>query len=387
MRDELLALRQQPSFREQTAPHALLDALDEFGVLVPDLRVEGDQLIDPRLLDVRAEEVVEETRRPLRAHGQDRAAGQVCLAREDVDSEVRPDEVELAMRDLAIGEERAAVLPQWPALAGGQAVRFEAVGIGGDVDLGRKARVGDRAVVALEEVLARDLPVRLDLVFGAEAKLERLDVDDRRDPLRHVSEGLGQRWRVGVRVHEDERAPAVDGDLLEAELGEVEAGLAVRARRGAQGAVEAVRPCVVRALQRFAPAGAGRDDVAAMAADVEEGSDVSLARACNNYGNLAGGGGEVGAVLRKLSRVAGVLPGVREDALAFSAQHFGVDVPRPWQRPLHAANYAWTVSRGSDPLGQTLALYAASRGTRTGSARALFTGWRMVASVRRAQAS
>src|SRR5215468_5918582 len=105
MRDELLALRQQTSSREQTAPHALLDARDELGVLVPDLRVEGDQLVDPRLLDVRAEEIVEGTRRPFRAQGQDRAAGQVRLAREDVDSEVRPDEVELAVRDLAVDEE------------------------------------------------------------------------------------------------------------------------------------------------------------------------------------------------------------------------------------------------------------------------------------------
>jgi oligopeptide/dipeptide ABC transporter ATP-binding protein len=41
----------------------------------------------------------------------------------------------------------------------------------------------DGAVVALEEVLARDLPVRLQLELGPVAKPERVDVDDVREQL------------------------------------------------------------------------------------------------------------------------------------------------------------------------------------------------------------
>src|SRR5690349_18280105 len=128
MRDELLALREDPPLRQQAAPNALLHAADELGVLGPDLGVECDQLVDPRLLDARPEEVVEETRGPFWADGHDRAAREVRLPGEDVDAEVRPDEVELTVRDLAAGEERAAVLPQRPELAGGQALGLEPIG-------------------------------------------------------------------------------------------------------------------------------------------------------------------------------------------------------------------------------------------------------------------
>src|SRR5262245_16659376 len=243
-----------------------------------------------------------------------------------------------------MGEERVPVRPQRAELARGQPLRLEPVRIRRHVDGGRETWMRDRAVVALEEVLAGDLPVRLELELRSEPELERVDVDDLGEPRRDVAEHLGQRGRVRVGIDEDEWPRGVDRDLLEAELGEVEARLAIGPRSGAQGAVEPVRPRVVRALERLARAGPARDDVAAMATDVEEGANVSLARACNNYGNLAGDGGEVGAVLRELALVADVLPGARKDALVLTAQHGRVAVPGPGQRPFHAANYAWTVS-------------------------------------------
>ena len=51
---------------EPAASHALLDALDEDGVLGADLAVELEHVVDPRLVDVRADEVVEEAGRALR---------------------------------------------------------------------------------------------------------------------------------------------------------------------------------------------------------------------------------------------------------------------------------------------------------------------------------
>src|SRR5438552_1841737 len=59
MGDELLAFRHQPARLEHAARHTALHAFDERDVLVPDLPVEGNQLVDPLLPDAGREEVVE----------------------------------------------------------------------------------------------------------------------------------------------------------------------------------------------------------------------------------------------------------------------------------------------------------------------------------------
>ena len=108
----------------------------------------------------------------------------------------------------------------------------------------------DSAVVALEEVLARDLPVRLELELGAEAKLQCIDVEDLGELRRHVAERFCKRSGIEIRIHEHEWAERVNFDLLEPEFARVEARLAIRAGRCAELAVERVGPRVVRALQR-----------------------------------------------------------------------------------------------------------------------------------------
>ena len=105
MGDQLLALGEEAPLREDARADTALHALDQGRVLAADLVVEGDQLVDPLLVDVPREEVVEEARRPLRAEREDRAAREVRAAREDVDAEVRPQEVELAVWDLAARQE------------------------------------------------------------------------------------------------------------------------------------------------------------------------------------------------------------------------------------------------------------------------------------------
>ena len=82
--------------------------------------------------------------------------------------------------------------------------------------------------------------------------------------------------RLGVRVDEDERAPRVDEHRTEAEALLVEARLPVRARGRAQGAVEVVRPRVVGALERLAPALALADERAAVTADVHERAQLAF---------------------------------------------------------------------------------------------------------------
>ncbi len=87
---------------------------------------------------------------------------------------------------------------------------------------------------------------------------------------------VGERRRVGVRVDEDERPPGIHLHRHEPELRLVEAGLALGARRGAERAVEAVRPRVVGALERLALPLALADERAAVAADVQERAERRL---------------------------------------------------------------------------------------------------------------
>ena len=144
-----------------------LDALDEPAVLDPDLRVERHEVVDPRRVDVRAEEVVEEAVRPAGRQRDHRADRDVRLAGEDVHAEVRPEEVELRALELALDVDAGA---HRPALAREPAVGRERVRVGRGVDQLRERGVGDLAVVALEEVLADDLPVRVDVGDPAEWK-------------------------------------------------------------------------------------------------------------------------------------------------------------------------------------------------------------------------
>ncbi len=114
--------------------------------------------------------------------------------------------------------------------------------------------MGSRAVVALEEVLGGDLPVAVELRLRALEEAQRVQVDAGvGDPLRDAVEELVERAGFGIRAHEDQRSPGADLQRDETELLLVDPALLVPARRGDEPAVEAVRPRVVRALERLSP--------------------------------------------------------------------------------------------------------------------------------------
>ena len=141
-------------------------------------------------------------------------------------------EVELATRDLAVGVRGLVRRRRRPELAREPAARLEPVGVRRDVEHLREARVRDRAVVALEEVLDADLPVAGVLVrLGPRVEAERGHVDAvGGEEVGQLAELVGERRRLGIRVDEDERPPRVDRHRDEAEAGLVEPGLAIRAR-------------------------------------------------------------------------------------------------------------------------------------------------------------
>ena len=188
----------------------------------------------------------------------------------------------------------------------------------------------DRTVVALEEVLADDLPVRVELRLAAVVVTEPVHVDaDRGHELRQLAERLAERRRLEVRVDEDERPPGVDLDRDERDLLRVEAGLPVGARSGPQAPVEAVRPPVVAALERAAAPFPLRHHEAAVAADVDERPELAVAVVGDDDRDEPGPAREVAAGRVDLPRVPHVLPSTAEDPLLLGPQNRLVRVPRP----------------------------------------------------------
>src|SRR4029078_13432063 len=96
MPDQLLAPAHEVAVLEPARGDAAVDALDEHAVLAADLVVELHQLVDPRLVDAAPEEVVEEAVGAVGGDRDHRPDRDVRPPREDVDAEVRPEEMELA---------------------------------------------------------------------------------------------------------------------------------------------------------------------------------------------------------------------------------------------------------------------------------------------------
>ena len=199
-----------------------------------------------------------------------------------------------------------------PELGRVPAADLEPVRVRRHVDQRREAGVRDGAVVALEEVLRDDLPVRLDAPLRAVMEPQRVDVDaELRDLLRHRTERHGERLRVGVRVHEEERPPALEAYGSQSDGVELEVG----PRRRPQAAVEPVRPGVVRALKRLSVSCAFGDHGPAVSAHVDEGTCLAVLRAGDDDRDPTGARGEEVAGPGDGARVADVLPGSREDPL------------------------------------------------------------------------
>ena len=96
----------------------------------------------------------------------------------DVEHEVRP-EIGIDPFPALVGPEPLLALRSGARLA--RAALYGATFVGNDLVLVQvnqigEARMGDRAMVALKEILDHDLPVGLDRIFPPLAKLERVNV-------------------------------------------------------------------------------------------------------------------------------------------------------------------------------------------------------------------
>src|SRR5215207_210620 len=328
--NEALALGQQPSLRDHARAGAALDKLDQPRVLAADLIVELEELRHPLLGRVGGEEVVEDAPCPVRRDWEDRADRQVRPAGEDVDAGVRPDEVELADRELSV-----TAAAQLPELAPVRVAGDELVVVRRDVDQAGEARVRDWTVVALEEVLGGNLPVRGDLPVGAVVEDELVDVEGVPDPARNVTEHLSQGRTLVVEVDEAERPPTLEPHRRQRDVGEVDV-LSLRARRGAQRAVQVVRPRVIGALERLPAPSLLDDDRTAVPADVDErtlGAVVGLDEDDRDLSSPAGND------VPRISQPPNVVPGRTEDRLFLTHEHRRVPIPVPGCRAVvHGAS-------------------------------------------------
>ena len=191
-----------------------------------------------------------------------------------------------ARRRLAVARERRR--PHWSDLARERRMHLQRVRVRVDVDDLAEAGVRGRAVVALEEVLHHDLPVRLDRPLVVRVEANGVDVEPARgDDRRQVAERRCSGGASGSGFT-NTNGPQVSTETGASERpGRVEPRLALGSRRPSKRAVEVVRPRVVRALQRFAAAGALDDEVAAMPADVHEASQHAV-RAANDSDRARG---------------------------------------------------------------------------------------------------
>jgi hypothetical protein len=233
----------------------------------------------------------------------------------------------------------SAALARHAVLGGERRICLQHVPVRVDVDRGAEARVRRRAVIALEEVLHGDLPVRVQLHVHARMEDELRQVEIAGHELRHDSERVGERRRVGIRVHEQERPPHVGARRDQRPVGVVELRLALRARRLAEPPVQLVRPGVVRALKRLPAATPLHERGAPVAADVQEGAQLADPVAHDEKRDVAAVGREKRARLGDLLGAARVLPCAREDPSLLAPQDPRVGVPREGQRrpPLDVA--------------------------------------------------
>jgi hypothetical protein len=149
--------------------------------------------------------------------------------------------------------------------------------------------MGPGQVVALDEVLDRQLPVRRDLELhdAAQPHFAEIEIGVAGGHRRHVRR---QRDCVARHVDEDQAVPGLAADRLQVEalaLDHAVVVVAVAAEMGGlqQPAVQAVAPRMIRADHCW-PAALRRlhQDHPPMTADIVEGLDAAVALACDDDG-------------------------------------------------------------------------------------------------------
>ena len=137
--------------------------------------------------------------------------------------------------------------------------------------------MGDRAVVALEEIVDHVLPVRLDVEGQAVREGKLIEIRHQGANLVGQALALLSEWsRVGIQVDEDEGAELLDPYRGQADLALVEVLDVIGVGGVAQLAVQAVGPGVVGAGDDLLGALALEQFMGPVLADIVEGPELAF---------------------------------------------------------------------------------------------------------------
>ena len=172
-------------------------------------------------------------------------------------------------------------------------------------------------VVEVDEVLDDDLPVRLDHLRRAEAlQLGQLLYPMRPQMRLNPAEPLGERGRVGIRMHPDQPAPDADGGRKQADAGRVEVGKLLGPLRHAdQLPLQVVGPVVIGTAQRCRLSDRSDQLRPAVAADVVKGPQLPILAHDDEDVVQPRLHGQVLARFGQILHEPRVGPGAREDPL------------------------------------------------------------------------
>ena len=317
MRDEPLALRHQPPGRDGAGRHAALDGLDQRGVLAARSGARTRSSRRPRRRTRRRRRSSPCSRRVRPGPSGPRRRARRSAGPGLTLSVTFGQSQWNCARRISPGRPGRAARRTGPRTSGAS----EQVASGAHVDRPRQARVGDRAVVALEVVLDATFQLAAASRGRGAGSASRSSVDAAaREHVGQRAERVRERRRVRVGVHEERTGPTSRPRRGAGRARRGRDRARVAARDLAQRAVEVVGPRVVRALQRRAGAGAREHRVAAVAAHVDQRAQLAVAAADDRERDRAGVGAQVAARRGDLLGPPGVLPAAPEDPLAARAR-------------------------------------------------------------------
>ncbi len=160
-------------------------------------------------------------------------------------------------------------------------VGFDSIGI--EVEFSVQAGVHGGQVIALEVIVDVGLPVAIHVVSAAFEELHVLEGESL-GLLRKLSEALGQRPRLRIKIHKHEVEPFRTADGGEREVLGAESIDPVDLGGVVEGAVEVVGPSVIEAAKKLARSAAFGRRSSAMAADVKESTQHVISAANGEQG-------------------------------------------------------------------------------------------------------
>src|SRR6516165_8389519 len=327
----MLMLQDQPALFHLTGCHPPVRRLAEDDVFDHHLVDQCARRLSLGFVNTFFEEVLVDGQGVVLVYRDDLVRRDVAPTGIDIQAERRPEEVVPALTHLATA---LSLVRLGRTVLGGEVAVLLAVVTTEVNDVG-EAGMRVRAVIALEEVLDDDLPVRLQPVFLPVTQLEAVQVHTGAGNDAGKLREIGcERLDVVVKRDENEGAVGVYPELAQPQLRRIETGLLASSRSPCQGTVQRVGPGVVMTRQRTAVPGLLELDLSSpMPAHVHHRVKVAVTGASDEHRDVSDIDAEEVTRLRDRMRRAGVKPRPAEDLGLLPPVERRVGIPRERERP------------------------------------------------------